>query len=257
MNCLEVYRRKLVREINIQFRMILVEPGKDPVHDFRLGVKRLTAFFYFLQSVDPRIKAKKILKPYRGLFKAIGRVRDLHIAEDVLSDLKFSKIDINKLRKREKQYYQSFRYIVDELKISGIRLPTVSSLSIPDQSILAGKNPYLETLLKAICSVDKRMTQKAWHRKRIILRRYHHTLDAFQHCAGHELAEEEMKQMRMLERLLGDWHDRVISAEFISTHSLTSSEEEFRELKKQEETLISAARIYLYKYSAWHSITLH
>jgi CHAD domain-containing protein len=256
MNCLEVYRRELVRGINVEFRRILNEPGEDPVHDFRVGVKRLTAFFYFLQTVDPRIRAKKILKPYRGLFKAIGRVRDLHIAEDLVSELNSSKNDLNKLKKAEKLHYQSFRSTVNNLNISRITVPTIRSLSISDQSVLAVKKPYLGTLLSKVCSIDKRMTQKAWHRKRIILKRYHHTLDAFQHCTGHELDEEELKRMRILEQLLGDWHDRVITSELIIAHSLTESDSKIQKLKRQEKSLISAARIYLHKYSKWHSIPL-
>jgi len=256
MNCLEVYRRKLVREINLEFRTILNDSGEEPVHDFRVGVKRLTALYFFLQSVDPGIKAKKILKPYRGLFKAIGNVRDLHIAQNLLSQLGTSKIQINKLRRSERPYYRSFKSIVNDLKISGIRVPTIPSLSISDRSILTSKKSYLLGLLSKICSVERRMTQKEWHRKRIVLKRYHHTLDAFQYCPGNQLDEEELKQMRMLEQLLGDWHDRVITLELISTHSLSGVEEKTKELIKQERTLLSAARIYLYKYASWHSISL-
>lgn len=256
MNCLEVYRRKLVREINLEFRSILNEPDEEPVHDFRVGVKRLTALYLFLQSVDRGIKAKKILKPYRGLFKVIGKVRDLHIAENLLLQLGTSKIELNKLRKPEGPYYKSFKSIVNDQNISGIRVPTIPSLSISDRSILAGKKLYLRGLLSNICTIEKRMTQKEWHKKRIILKRYHHTLDAFQFCPGNQLNEEELKQMRMLENLLGDWHDRVTSLELISTQSLSGVEEKKRELMKQERILLSAARIYLYKYSSWHSISL-
>ena len=254
MNCLEVYRRKLVRGINIEFRRILKEPAEDPVHDFRVGVKRLTAFYYFLQAVDPGIKAKKILKRYRELFKAIGRVRDLHIAEDILLKLNSSKIDIKKLKKAESEHYKFFKTAVNKLKINGIRVPSINSLSISDHSIITGKKQYLQLLISAICNVHKRMTKNAWHKKRIILKRYHHTLDAFHYCLGHELDKEELKQIRILEQLLGDWHDRVITTQLTSTHSLSDSNEKIRKLKWQEKNLTGAARIYLLEYSRRYSI---
>jgi hypothetical protein len=166
MNCLEVYRRKLVRGINLEFRSILNEPGEDPVHDFRVGVKRLTALYFFLQSVDPEIRAKKILKPYRGLFKSIGRVRDLHIAENLLTDMGASKVELRKLKNAERPYYRSFKSKVADSKITGIRVPTIPSLSLSDRSISTGKNQYLQGLLSKICSIERRMTQKDWHGKR-------------------------------------------------------------------------------------------
>lgn len=256
MNCLEVYRRKLVRGINLEFRSIQIEPGEDPVHDFRVGVKRLTAMYLFLQSVDPEIRAKKILKPYRALFKAIGRVRDLHIAENLLIGLGVSKMELRKLRNAERPYYRSFKSKVNESKIKGIRVPTIPSLQLSTQSLMIEKEQYLMQLLKKICSIKSRMTQKDWHGKRILLKRYHHTLDAFQYCKGNEMDYEELKQMRMLEQLLGDWHDRVITLELIDTHSMSGIDEKIKELKRQEVTLLNAARIYLYKYSNWHSISV-
>ena len=256
MNCLEVYRRKLVREINKEFRSILHKPGEDPVHDFRVGVKRLTAFYYFLQSVNPDIRAKKILKPYRGLFKAIGNVRDLHIAENLAEEFNISKIDLNKLRSTEKSHFRNFKNKVIERKISGIKVPTVPALGLSNKEIHDTKGPYLDRLQLKITVLEKRMTQKAWHRKRILLKRYHHTLDAFHYCPGHELGEEELKQIRMLEQLLGDWHDRVISYTIVDK-ALPTAEKVglfLKELKRQEKNLLETAKIYLKKYVYWHSV---
>jgi len=87
MNCLDKYCSKLIREINKDPRIILIRPEEEPVHDFRAGVKRLTALYYFLSRIDTDLKAKRILKPYRSLFKSIGNIRDAHIAMHLIQGL--------------------------------------------------------------------------------------------------------------------------------------------------------------------------
>ena len=87
MNCLDKYRSKLVKEINKDLRIILRKPEEDPIHDFRVGMKKLTALYYFLNEINADIKAKKILKPYRLLFKSIGNIRDAHIAMHLIQGL--------------------------------------------------------------------------------------------------------------------------------------------------------------------------
>ncbi len=59
------------------------------------------------------------------------------------------------------------------------------------------------------------MDAKQWHKKRVLLKRYHHQLDAFCLCPDHSSDEAELKQIKIVEQLLGDWHDRVVTAEIL------------------------------------------
>ena len=98
------------------------------------------------------------------------------------------------------------------------------------------------------------MSAKQWHKKRILLKRYHHVLDAFCYCPGHSFDETELKQIKILEQLLGDWHDRVITAELI--RSLpgieTSMVSAIAIMERQDKLLLGAAKIYLRKFALWH-----
>lgn len=110
MDCLDKYRSKLVGEINKDLRKVLAQPEEELVHDFRVGIKRLTALYYFPGRIDTNLKAK-----------------------------------------------------------------------------------------------------------RIPLKRYHHKTDAFRYCPGHKSDETEVTQIKILEQLLGDWHDRVITIEILQS----------------------------------------
>ena len=98
------------------------------------------------------------------------------------------------------------------------------------------------------------MTANQWHKKRILLKRYHHKLDAFYFCPGHSLDESELKQIRILEQLLGDWHDRVVTAAILQVLNgvEAAAGRAVSIMRKQDRLLLGSARIYLNKFKQWH-----
>ena len=69
-----------------------------------------------------------------------------------------------------------------------------------------------------------------------------------------KLDTKELKQIRILEQLLGDWHDRVVTAEMIKSlpGAATSQAASIRLLENQDRLLLGAAKIYLGKFARWH-----
>jgi len=259
MNCLDKYRSKLIREINRDLRIILIQPEEEPVHDFRVGVKRLTALYYFLNRIDPDLKAKRILKPYRSLFKSIGRIREAHIAVHLVQSLdeiraEDSEILLKALRSKIRRDCRSFQACVRAQPPISIRTPTISSSGISARAILRLKPVVLDELLLQILDTESRMNAQQWHKKRILLKRYHHKMDAFCYCPGHSLDENELKQIKILEQLLGDWHDRVVTTEILQVLEgiEVTTGRAIAIMKKQENLLLGATRIYFDKFSRWH-----
>jgi len=259
MNCLEKYRNKLISEINRELGIILTRPEEDPVHDFRVGVKRLTALYYFLHEIDPGLNAKQLLKPYRVPFKALGNIRDAHIAEHLIDSLdeinpQDSKILIRALKLKARRDYRMFQKSIPAGQRLSIRMPTIRSTGISARAISREKPVVLKQLLSQILATTSIMNAKQWHKKRILLKRYHHVLDAFCYCPGHSLVEAELKQIKILEQLLGDWHDRIITAELIRSMPgvETSMVSAIAIMERQDKLLLGAAKIYLRKFALWH-----
>ena len=260
MNCLEKYRRKLIRDINRNLRIVIERPEVDAVHDFRVGVKRLTALYYFLHDIDPAIEARRILKPYRRLFKSIGNIRDRHIALELIRNPAEAGAGNIKTMTRAvevsiRENYRDFGKQIERKQPLSIRSPTLNATGISTAAILRHKPRVLEKLLQQVLQVEKNLHADIWHGKRILLKRYHHVLDAFQYCPGHALDEAEIKQIRVLEQLLGDWHDRVVTIELLQALPIVDSARQslIAELKRQDKTLLDAARIYLHKFADWHA----
>ena len=259
MNCLEKYRSKLIGEINQNLRYVCTNPEEAPVHNFRVGVKRLTALYYFLSEIDSNLNVKSILKPYRSLTRSIGNIRDEHIAVHLLQELDESNstdsgILIKTIRSKTRKDYRSLRqFILSKVQIP-IRVPTIRSIGISESTILRQKPEVLNRLLQQILSVDSRMNANLWHKKRIQLKKYQHQLDAFCFCPGHKSDEDELKQIKMLQQLLGDWHDRIVTAEILQSLRGVEAEADIAIalMKKQDRLLLGSAKIYLNKYERWH-----
>lgn len=260
MDCVEKYRGQLIRNLNRDLRLLTAQPEETAVHEFRVGMKRLRALYFFLDRIDPAIAAGRWLKPYRQLYKATGLIRDAHIATGLLSSLESIGAADRKqlnlaLRSRIKRDYRALRRIIDSNPGGRIRVPTIKSTGISARAMLAGKLVVLNQLLTQILPEHNVMTAKQWHQKRILLKRYHHIIDAFRFCPGHVQDETELKQIRMLEQLLGDWHDRVVTTELLqSLPDLgNSSNKAISIMDNQDRLLLGAAKIYLHKYTAWHA----
>ena len=124
-------------------------------------------------------------------------------------------------------------------------------MKLSDNGIRRHKPEFLQQLLTGIATTGNQSTDDKWHKARILLKRYHHTLDAFIQCPGQGLDVKEMKQIEILERLLGDWHDRVIAIDIL--RSFKEHEKQtvpvIIELNRQEELLLGSARIYLDRFN--------
>jgi CHAD domain-containing protein len=256
MNCLDQYRSKLLTAVNRELRVIVTTPDEESIHRFRVGVKRLTALYRFLGAVRPETKAKQVLKPARRLSSSISRVRDCHITLGLISELtELDKSGLTTLQRavhsRVRKDYREFQKLTQSGIGIPLRLPTIRSMRLSEHVIRRHKPEFLLQLLVGVAKTSDQSTDANWHKARILLKRYHHTLDAFIQCPGQGLDVKEMKQIEILERLLGDWHDRVIAVDIL--RSFKEHEKQtvpvIIELNRQEELLLGSARIYLDKFN--------
>lgn len=256
MQCLEKYRSKLVRDANRQLRVIAEAPDESAVHDFRVNLKRLTALYEFLGGIDDTIPFKRQLKPYRVLFKSLGNIRDAQIAIRLIEDLDAmtgteSGALVEALRTGIDRDYGRYREIIGDHRAPSIRLATIRAGGIKPAAISRYQPVYLESLLEKIFRLDDRTTASGWHRKRILLKRYRHNLDAFSLCSGQAADQRQLRQISMLEQLLGDWHDRVVTAELLQSLPAPAADAfpVVHKLKSQDRVLLGAAKLYLAKFA--------
>lgn len=254
LNCLEKYRANLVRKTNLHLRTLLEVPDQTAAHEFRVGIKRLNALYRFLNGVDASLPARKLMKPARGLFKRIGPIREAQIVlqlideNETLGARQRGSLG-NALETRVRESHQRFKTYAANRGPSLIRLPTIRASGLSEAAILRHKPNALQALLTEITAIDSVADEEGWHGKRILLKRYHHIVDAFALCPGQAPDERILKQVALLEQLLGDWHDRAISAAILQTLPGPAANREFliAELRRQGDALLESSRLYLRK----------
>ncbi len=261
MKCLEQYRSRLHTNVNRDLRVIVQTADEEAIHRFRVGVKRLTALYRMLGMAKPELRWKSRLRPARSMSRAISRVRDVHIALELIAKIPGIAADERKsmeraLRLRIRKDFRAFqRLALDDNKIP-LRLPTIRSLGLSGNIILRHKSEVLAQYLGRITNRRIRLNTMQWHDKRILLKRYHHTLDAFAQCPGQGRIETDLKQITMLEKLLGDWHDRVICVETLQGLELEKIPAgTIAGLNREAHILLGAARIYLGEFSRRQALT--
>jgi CHAD domain-containing protein len=79
------YERR-VRIFEDFFALSSASPSSGAIHDTRVGLKRLRAFFDLVGSMDAGFDAEERFAPARRLFRAAGRVRNLQVIEAKVRD---------------------------------------------------------------------------------------------------------------------------------------------------------------------------
>ena len=254
MECLEKYRRGLVREANLQLRGILDSADEAAIHDFRVALKRLGALYRFLQQVDSRLTVKQWLHPSRGLFKRGGRIRDAQIAIGLIDEVgglsgAARRSLLGRLQTDIRREYRQFQQYARERRILAIRLPSFASMAVTQAAIRRQRPVFIRQLRADILAAARDSGDDEWHRKRILLKRYRHLQDAFASCPGYSASMSLLKQVTLLEQLLGDWHDRVMAIALLRSRfgETTNLEPLLMRMEEQQRALLASSKIYLGK----------
>jgi len=70
-----------VRYFADQVALVSGCPSTGAIHEMRVALKRLRTFFNLVESIDPGFVAEESFAPARKLFRAAGKLRNLHVIE--------------------------------------------------------------------------------------------------------------------------------------------------------------------------------
>ena len=99
------------------------------------------------------------------------------------------------LQNRIRRDYLQFENALRQQPQQAVRVPTIRATGISESAILRHKPVSLQRLLDQVFYLEGRISAEQWHKKRILLKRYRHKIDAFVYCPGHTQDEEELKQI--------------------------------------------------------------
>ena len=94
----------------------------EAIHDVRVEIKQLRAFFRLIEALNPEFPAKKRLKRFRQLFKAAEQLRDAHVQQELTRQwaeemgIFFNEYD-NALKEKELEGRQIFADFIAEFDL--------------------------------------------------------------------------------------------------------------------------------------------
>jgi CHAD domain-containing protein len=204
-----------------QFALASEFASTDAIHEMRVSLKRLRAFFNLIESINPRFKAEKAYAPARKLFRTAGKVRNLHVLEAKVREASTASPPglseyYNWLKADEHQEIKKFerfgkRFPNDFFESAWISMAPLLA-EPPASRIINGAEDRLLDLIKEIRKESSmRSDVRRLHFLRTRTKEARYTLEIIQECGltGDKGAFFN-DLLRDVHQSLGRWHDEEI-----------------------------------------------
>ncbi len=265
---LEYFQTRL-DEVTSNYSLALEQNDPDGVHDMRVAIKRLKAFFNLIESINDDFSAKKHFRNFRKIAQNTGVLRDsqvqLELFEKVNKKLNLDVTDFeNYLKKRESENLESFRTFSKKetiKKLDGSKKAFKKALKdispVWAETKAHGRFYNLKNDL-IILSSETDLKEEILHRVRIQSKETHYTLEIVQQCFHiFEDGTDFTRDIKRVHQVLGKWHDYDVSLDYLNdfllAYGTTSSAGIYNHVRKniikQKAKLSSNFRTVLDEFS--------
>jgi CHAD domain-containing protein len=199
--------------------------GADQVHDLRVALRRCRTMADALSDVNPSSGWRRLRKASRGLFDALGELRDAQVERAWVKKLGAPGDPVRKhmlrlLSSKEHKLRKGAEKALDEFDCKNWRkwarkLQSKAELFAPESVVfqrqaVASLNEAVELYGRA----RRGRSRIAWHRLRIGLKRFRYVVENFLPQRYEAWAED----LKRLQDLLGDVHDLDVLRTEIRLH---------------------------------------
>lgn len=238
--CLWMYYGNLQRIVEENYNLAVRFADVEGVHDMRVGIKRLRAYFNLIEWINPVFQAKQNLKPIRRLFKASGKVRDIHVQQELVRrwaselDLEMSEY-YNFLKQKETEERKRFADFAKkkfDLKVFQSNWTLIQNvLSFISTEYIQFKseerfNAQIEELVKF--KEKENFIEDDYHAIRILSKEMRYTVEVLQTCFPPKNIWTQLNEtLRKVHQALGRWHDDDVSLLFLDGFLLSYAGKSF------------------------------
>lgn len=215
----------------------------EDFHELRVEIKKIKAFFKLVSYFNRTFPKGRLFKPLRSLFKAAGKVRELHVEEGIIEKYAGHKLEnyLLDLKRSELKAKKDFYRDVN-------RMPEKNIQRIPQQA-----QPYFSTVSEAHIAAylkkenrkikrsarDQKLRPGQIHEvRRKIKENYYNQTIAHTPVAVKPPAKK-------IHKLLGKWHDLSVIKKRLQKeikHSKKKNKER-PEMKKLGKKLVSEQKV--------------
>lgn len=229
----------------------------DAIHDFRVNVKQLRAFFSLIEAIQPGFNAKKNIFKIRNIFKKLGKSRDIHVQqalartwpknlEPLLNDYRdfLNRKELETGKKalkalKDKSLKKALKKISQKVKKG------LSCLS--EEYVISTIESYTDSLMRELLIFGNKhkFSQENLHKLRIITKKTRYIIEIKQYCnLETPLFSSIIEKMAAVHKILGKWHDYEVAQNYITLFLNEKGTPELMEksqLKNEEKQLADFA----------------
>ena len=224
---LKYYRAKL-DTVRSNYFLALEKNDVDGVHDLRVALKRLKAFFNLVGSLSETFDAKKQFRDFRRIAKKTGGLRDSQVQLELLGEVNSDiKTDLSGytafLGKLEGECYERFLVFAagDPLsKLDGMEkkikrsLRPVTPVRAETKALGRFYNLRNDLVLRGRDGVHK---IENLHKIRILSKEIHYTFEILnQGLHLFETVTTFVKDIKKVHQVLGKWHDYEVCLDHLN-----------------------------------------
>jgi CHAD domain-containing protein len=179
-------------------------------HELRVEIKKLNALFDLIDSSSKEFRRKKMIKPFKIIFRQAGKIRDLQIEEAIFEKymqdglLKEYRVKLSKLQlKEEKLFYSLIKdKTIKDLK-NKYKKTTAFISQIDNEKVseyMLNKGEKIKKFLR-----QPKLETEQLHNLRKLLKIYYYNQMSL------SLENKKISQKATLTELLGKWNDGVVT----------------------------------------------
>jgi CHAD domain-containing protein len=219
----DCYERR-VRYFDDHFALASEFPSTGAIHDTRVGLKRLRSFFDLVGSIGTGFGAKKAFAPASKLFRAAGKVRNIHVLEAKVRDAsKAASLELSEYynwlkedeRREVKKFGRACRRFSKDFFLSAwtAMAPVIEGPAAPRAGKKAEER-FVGLIREIRGERSMRRDVRRLHFLRTRAKEARYTLEILQECGltGDDGARLD-ERLRDVHQSLGRWHDEEIVLE--------------------------------------------
>lgn len=221
---LEANHYRLLKDVTSTF-------NEDSVHDFRVNIKKIRAFFALMQAMSSDFSSEKAYSAeYRPVYKKSGLIRDLQVQQSKFlmsgnsGELAFKNY-IESIADEELK--QKHRFALKFRKHEKVRNNQVERLwrSIDADEIII-QQLAIGYIAKSVfdikeCKIYESTTLEKYHDLRKKLKELQYNLNVIETCVfERKMFKTLTRRLKKFTEALGNWHDTFVFLAFVFSFKL-------------------------------------
>jgi CHAD domain-containing protein len=211
------YYRSLDKKFGDHFRNSLRQDEAENIHQLRVIIKKIKAFFHMLNYLDDDFNFGKLFREFENIFKEAGKIRDVQVRIFLFDSIEkeISVPLINQRRRSEKDEKIKFiSYKKNVKKKPGFHAKVKKKITrlLKKDFTFASIKLYLISQSEEITErMNKHhFSYRELHKLRIHLKRYYYNIFLLNDCLlKNKLIAKHIDRLNKLQDQLGNLHDSV------------------------------------------------